>query len=68
MRRATLLVVVIGIVALATPAPVVGWPQSEDGQETDYTLASWRFHDLPLDPITGLPLGLIFFPQDEGAG
>jgi Tol biopolymer transport system component len=66
MRRATLLLVVIGIVALATPAPVIGWQQLEESQETDYTYASWRFHDLPLDPITGLPLGLLFFPQDEG--
>jgi len=65
MRRATLLLVVIAVVALATPAPVIGWQASDEGQESDYTLAPRSFHDLPLDPISGLPLGVLFLSQDD---
>ena len=62
MRRVTALIAVVAIFALASPSPVVGF-QSAAQEANDYQLP-WEFHDLPLDPITGLPIGLLFFGQD----
>ena len=64
MRKAVVLLVVIAMFAIAAPAPVIGGQEPETGQDTDPAVP-WRFHDLPLDPISGLPLGLLFLGQED---
>jgi Tol biopolymer transport system component len=63
MRRVTVLIVAIAAFALATPAPVVGFQVPQE--VTEIAQLPWEFHDLPKDPITGLPVGLLFFGQDD---
>ncbi|NKB87667.1 MAG: amidohydrolase family protein [Acidobacteria bacterium] len=63
MRRISHWIALLTLVALVAPVSVVG-SQLPQQQDEDAPRMPWQFHDLPIDPITGLPIGLFFLGQD----
>ncbi len=74
MRKLTILGAMILVLAIAMPGSATGWQQTVDmeGHAETQGLYPWGpgnwFHDLPLDPISGLPMGFLLLGQDEDEG